>query len=148
MKETPLWLKTQIEGRLKSTKRRLNRISKNRRKDILRKIPGIKKIKRSKRQPDDVSVVSSTRSCISTARNVARALKRGIPKRNPKHYEAFKDRPNLTNILYFSPLQSIAAPLTQPSSSDRTRKRQIKKKRETKQNRKEKLKTFNRPTVN
>ena len=71
---------------------------------LIRKNTGDKKIKRNKRQTDDVSVVSSGRSCISTASNIARLLKMRIPKRNPKHDEAFLNRPDLTQILRFSPI--------------------------------------------
>ena len=44
-------------------------------RDLIRKITGDKKIKRNRKQSDDVSVVSSGRSCISSASNVARSLK-------------------------------------------------------------------------
>ena len=73
-------------------------------RDLIRKNTGDKKIKRNRRQTDDVSVVSSGRSCISTASNIARSLKMRIPKRNPKHDEAFLNRPDLTQILRFSPI--------------------------------------------
>ena len=73
-------------------------------RDLIRKNTGDKKIKRNKRQTDDVSVVSSGRSCISTASNLARSLKMRIPKRNPKHDEAFLNGPDLTQILRFSPI--------------------------------------------
>ena len=73
-------------------------------RDLIRKNTGDKKIKRNRRQSDDVSVVSSRRSCISSARNMARLLKMRIPKRNPKHDEAFHNRPDLTQILRFSPI--------------------------------------------
>ena len=45
------------------------------RRDLVRMNLGDKKIKRNKKQADDLSVVSSGRSCISTASNVARSLK-------------------------------------------------------------------------
>ena len=73
-------------------------------RDVIRKNTGDKKIKRNRRQSDDVSVVSSGRSCISSASNIARSLKMRIPKRNPKHDEAFLNRPDLTQILRFSPI--------------------------------------------
>ena len=73
-------------------------------RDLIRKNTGNKKIKRNRRQSDDVSVVSSGRSCISSASNIARSLKMRIPKRNPKHDEAFLNRPDLTQILRFSPI--------------------------------------------
>ena len=73
-------------------------------RDLIRKNTGDKKIKRNKRQTDDVSVVSSGRSRISTASNIARSLKMRIPKRNPKHDEAFLNRSDLTQILRFSPI--------------------------------------------
>ena len=76
---------------------------------------GSKKIKRSKRQTDDVCQILSGRSCISTSNNVARALR--IPKRNPKHDDAFVNRPELTQILHFSPPVPIAAPPTQPDTA-------------------------------
>ena len=41
---------------------------------------GHKKITRNRKQADDISVVSSGRSCISSASNVARSLKMRIPK--------------------------------------------------------------------
>ena len=71
-----------------------HKIYKNKR-DLIRKNTGDKKIKRNRRQSDDVSVVSSGRSCISSASNIARSLKMRIPKRNPKHDEAFLNRPDL-----------------------------------------------------
>ena len=71
----------------------------NHRRDLVRKNLVDKKIKRNKKQADDIIVVSSGRSCISTASNVARSLKIKIPKRNPKHDEAFANRPDLTQIL-------------------------------------------------
>ena len=49
--------------------------------DLFRKNTGEKKIKRNKKQTDDVSVVSSGRSCISTASNIARSLKMRVPKK-------------------------------------------------------------------
>ena len=64
------------------------KINKHRR-DLIRKNTGDKKIKRNRKQADDISVVSSGRSCISSASNVAHSLKMRIPKRNPKHDEAF-----------------------------------------------------------
>ena len=70
--------------------------------DLIRKNTGDKKIKRNRRQSDDVSVVSSGRSCISSASNIARSLKMRIPKRNPKHDKAFLNRPDSTQILRFS----------------------------------------------
>ena len=73
-------------------------------RDLIRKNTGDKKIKRNRRQLDDVSVVSSGRSCISSASNIARSLEMGIPKGNPKHDEAFLSRPDLTQILRFSPI--------------------------------------------
>ena len=73
-------------------------------RDLIRKNTGDKKIKRSRKQADDVSVTSSGRSCISSASTVIRSLKMRIPKRNPKHDEAFIDRPDLTQILQFSPI--------------------------------------------
>ena len=83
-------------------------------RDLIRKNTGDKKIKRNRRQSDDVSVVSSGRSCISSASNIARSLKMRIPKRNPKHDEAFLNRPDLTQILRFSP---IAPQLTTPNTA-------------------------------
>ena len=35
------------------------------------------------------------------------------PKRNPKHDDAFQNRPDLTQIMHFSPQVPIAAPFTQ-----------------------------------
>ena len=73
-------------------------------RDLFRKNTGEKKIKRNRKQTDDVSVVSSGRSCISTASNIARSLKMRVPKRNPKYDEAFQNRTDLTQILNFSPI--------------------------------------------
>ena len=73
-------------------------------RELIRKNTGNKKIKRNKKQSDDVSVVSSGRSCISSASNAVRSLKMRIPKSNPKHDEAFLFRPDLTQILQFSPI--------------------------------------------
>ena len=61
-----------------------------------------------------MSVISSGRSCISTSSNVARALRMRIPKRNPKHDDAFLNRPESDQVLHFSPPFPIAAPPTQP----------------------------------
>ena len=77
-------------------------------RDLIRKNTGDKKIKRNRKQSDDVSAVSSGRSCISSASNVARSLKMRIPKRNPNNDEAFIKRPDLTQILQFSPLSPYA----------------------------------------
>ena len=52
---------------------------------------------------------------ISTACNVARSLKMRISKRNPKHDDAFKIRPDLTQILHFSPPVPIAPPPHNPN---------------------------------
>ena len=38
-----------------------------------------------------------------------------IPNRKPKHDEAFKNGPDLMQVLHFSPAEPIAAPPTQPS---------------------------------
>ena len=62
-----------------------------------------------------MSVVSSGRSCISTASNVARSLKMRNPKRNQKHDDAFANRPDLTQILHFSPPVAIAPPPHNPN---------------------------------
>ena len=86
----------------------------NHRKDLLRKYLGSKKIKRNKTQTDDVRVISSGRSCISTSSNVAPALSMRIPKRNPKHVDAFLNPPDLIQILHLSPPLPIALPPTQP----------------------------------
>ena len=72
----------------------------NHKRDLFRKDFGSKKIKCSKKQSDDVSVISSDLSCISAASIVARALKMRIPRRNLKHDETFKSRPYLTNIAF------------------------------------------------
>ena len=73
-------------------------------RDLIRKNTGDKKIKRNKKQTDDVSVISSGRSCISTTGNIAQSLKMRIPKRNPQHDEAFQNRPDLTQVLNLSPI--------------------------------------------
>ena len=104
-------------------------------RDLFRKNTGEKKIKRNRTQTDDASVVSSGRSCISTASNIARSLKMRVPKRNPKYYEAFQYRPNLTQILNFSPIApQVASSDTAGDTSDsdtssiRKSKRTLKKK--------------------
>ena len=89
----------------------------NHRRNLIRKDLGSKKIKRNKRPADNVSVISSCRSCISTASNVAQSLKKRIPKRNPKHDDAFTKRPDLTQILHFSPPLPLAAPPNNPSTA-------------------------------
>ena len=38
------------------------------------------------------------------------------PKRNPEYDGAFKDRPALTQVINFSPIETIAAPLVQPTT--------------------------------
>ena len=86
----------------------------NHRKDLVGKNLGSKKIKRNKRQLDDISVISSGRFCISTSSNVARALRKRIPKRNPKHDDSFINRPDVNQILHFSSTVPLAAPTTQP----------------------------------
>ena len=50
------------------------------RTDLIRKNTGDKKIKRERKQADDISVVSSGRSYISSASNVAHSLKMRILK--------------------------------------------------------------------
>ena len=87
---------------------------KEHRRGLVRKNTGDKKIKRNKKQSDDISVVSSGRSCISTASNGARSLKMRVPKRNRKHDEAFVNRPELIQILHFSPPMPLAAPPNNP----------------------------------
>ena len=90
--------------------------------DLFRKNTGEKKIKRNRRQTDDVSVVSSGRSRISTTSDVARSLKMRIPKRNPKYDEAFQNRPDLTQILNFSPIapQVVSSDTAGPSGAQIT----------------------------
>ena len=82
----------------------------NHKKDLLRLNLGSKRIKRSRTQPDDIDVISSGRSCISTSYNVARALKMKILKRSPQHDEEFQNQPDLTHNFF-------AAPLTQPPTT-------------------------------
>ena len=41
-----------------------------------------------------------------------------IPKRNPKHDDAFINRPDLTQTLHFSPPVPLAAPPTQPITTE------------------------------
>ena len=86
-------------------------------RDLIRKSTGDKKIKRNRKQADDVSVISSGRSCISSANNVDRSLKMRIPNRNPKYHDAFINRPDLTQILQFSPIAPIAPPPTNPNAA-------------------------------
>ena len=92
------------------------KINKHRR-DLIRKNTGDKKIKRNRKQADDISVVSSGTSCISSASNVARSLKMRLPKQNWKHDEAFVNRPDLTQILNFSQSVSIASPPPNPNEA-------------------------------
>ena len=62
-----------IERRLKKIyEKTIEQKIKKHRKDLVRKNTGDKKNRRNKKQSDDISVVSSGRSCISTASNVAR----------------------------------------------------------------------------
>ena len=92
------------------------KINKHRR-DLIGKNTGHKKIKRNRKQADDVSVVSLERFCISSASNVARSLKMGIPKRNPKHDNASINRLDLTQILNFSPSVPFAPPPPNPNEA-------------------------------
>ena len=89
----------------------------NHKKDLLRKDLGNKKIKRTQKQLDDMSIISSERSCFSTSSNAAKALKMRIPQTNPIHDEAIKNRLDLTQILHFSPAEPIVFPTTQPSGA-------------------------------
>ena len=69
-----------IERRLKKiSEKTLEQKITNHRRDLIRKDLGSKKIKRNKKPADDVSVISSGRSCISTTSNVARSPKMRIP---------------------------------------------------------------------
>ena len=86
-------------------------------RDLIRKSTADKKIKRNRKQANDVIVISSGSSCISSASNVAQSLKMRIPKRNPKHDEAFINRPDSTQILQFSPIAPIAPPPTNPNAA-------------------------------
>ena len=107
-----------IERRPKKiSEKTLEQKSTNQWRDLILKNLGRKKIKRNKRPDDDVSVISSGRSCISTTSKVARALKMRFPKRNPKHDDAFTNRPDLTQILHFSPPVPLAAPQKNPSTA-------------------------------
>ena len=100
----------------KISEKKLERKITNNRRDLIRKDLGSMKIKR-KKPADDVSVILSGRSCISTTSNVARALKIRIPKRNPEHDDAFTNRPDLTQILHFSPLVPLADPTNNPNTA-------------------------------
>ena len=86
-------------------------------KELLRKDLGSKQIQRTHKQLDDISIISSERSCFSTSSNAAKALKMRISKTNPKHVEAIQNRLDLTQILHFSPAEPIALPTTQPSGA-------------------------------
>ena len=101
----------------KLSEKTLEQKTTNHRRDPIRKDLGSKKTKRNKKPADDVSVISSGRSCISTTSNVTRALKMRIPKRNQKHDDAFINRPDLTQILHFSPLVPLAAPPNNPNTA-------------------------------
>ena len=68
-------------------------------------------------QADDISIAFSARFRISTTSNNVRALKLGKPRGYHKHDEAFKDRPDLTEILHFSIEQTIASPPARPITS-------------------------------
>ena len=48
---------------------------------------------------------------------MAQALKMRVSKRNPKHDDVFINRPDLTQILHFSPPVPLAAPLNNPSTA-------------------------------
>ena len=89
----------------------------NLKKDLLRKDLGSKKTKRTRKQPDDISIISLGRSCISSSSNVARALKIRIPKQNPKLDVAFRNGLDLKQFLHFSLADPITAPPTQPSEA-------------------------------
>ena len=101
----------------KNSEKTLEQNIKNHKKDFLRKDLGSKKMKRSRKKPDDLRVISSGRSCISATSNVVGVLKMRISKGNPKHNDAFKNRPDLTQILNFRSAEPIAAPPLQPYSS-------------------------------
>ena len=92
------------------------KINKHRR-DLIRKNIGDKKIKKNRKQADDINVVSSGRSYVSSASNVARCLKMRIPKRNPENDKVFINRPDLTQILHFSPPAPIAPPPPNPNEA-------------------------------
>ena len=94
----------------------LEQKAQNNNKDLSGRDLGSKKVKRFKKQSDKICVVFAAPSCISTTSNVAWALKMRIPKRNSKLDDAFKDRPDLTQVCHFSPKQFFAAPSTQPFS--------------------------------
>ena len=76
----------------------------NHRKDLLRKYLGGKKIMLSKKQSDDVSVISSSRSWISTASNVARALMFANPN-TMKHSITDLASHKLCTLVHFNQLQ-------------------------------------------
>ena len=115
--ERGLELGKYIDRRPKKSSRENMRAENQQSQKRLKKDLGSKKIKRNRNQPDDVSVISNGRSCISTSINVARALRMQIPKRNPKHDDAFQNRPDLTQTLHFSPSVPMAAPPTQPTTA-------------------------------
>ena len=71
------------------------------------KSPGDKENKLSNKLSDDDSVVSS-RSCISTASNVAKFWKLRIPIKNPTYDESFTNRPDIQYIAKISSNDQIA----------------------------------------
>ena len=75
------------------------------------------KIKCNESPDDDASVVSLGRSRISTSNNVPRAMRMRIPKRHPKHDDAFVNKPDLTQILRFSPPVPLVAPPNNPNTA-------------------------------
>ena len=106
-----------VERRPKISEKTIEQKINKHRQDLIRKNTGDKKNKGNRKQADDVSVVSSGKSCISSASNVARSLNMRIPKRNPKHDDAFINRPDLTQILNFSPSVPIAPPPPNPNEA-------------------------------
>ena len=86
---------------------------------------GSKKIKRNRKQPGKISLISSGRSCISSSSNIARDLKMRIPKRNPKHDDAFLKKQDLTQILISAHLLQLRLHQHNPIQQDHPCRNQI-----------------------
>ena len=86
------------------------KINKHRR-DVVRINTGDKKINRKRN--NQMTSASYHRAVIVF--QLCTFIKDEDPKRNPKHDNAFANRPDLTQFLYFSPLMPLAAPPNNPN---------------------------------
>ena len=89
----------------------------NHKKNCCKGVQAVRRVSFRKNKHMTIAFFSSAISCISTASNVAQALKMRIPKRNSKNDDVFIHRPDLTQVLHFSPDQSIAAHPTKLTTS-------------------------------